>query len=156
MPEKAGTASPEADGRRPAKFRRPADEIVRRTARRLVRGGKASFRSQSTFREALLALVRRDEPLATIGGKRLRRLLVGVPGVRLSVHYTERTGAAPPDDCPVCGGALKPIRNRTLTGTSIVIGQRCERCEYWTHLHRRVPVRYVISAAGIDGRAPRR
>ncbi|MGP8077671.1 MAG: hypothetical protein ACLQD8_08205 [Thermoplasmata archaeon] len=156
MPGKVVEDSPPSDSRPPAKFRRPADELLRRVARRVVRGGKASFRSQAAFREAVLALVRRDEPLATVGGKRLRRLLIGVPGVRLSVHYTERPGVRPPEECPVCGGELTPIRNRTLTGDSIVLGQRCARCDYWTHGNRRVPVRYVFSGAGIDGRSARR
>jgi hypothetical protein len=134
------------------KFRRPPDDLVRRAARRVVRGGKASFPSQAAFREAVIALVRRDEPLATIGGRRLRRLLIGVPGVRLSVRYTERAGSALPSICPVCGGELKPIRNRTLTGDDIVLGRRCTRCNYWTHGNLRVPVRYLFSGGGIDGR----
>ncbi len=59
---------------------RPADEDVRRVARRLVRGAKATFTSQAQFRSSLLASLRRDEPLATIGGRRLCRLLLDVPG----------------------------------------------------------------------------
>ena len=155
MPGRDDTDERPSDGARAARFRRPADELVRRQARRLVRGGKASFRSQSAFRDALLELVRRDEPLAALGGARLRRLLVGVPGVRISVHYRERPGVPPPQRCPVCGAPLRPIRNRTLTGSSIVLGQRCERCDYWTHGHRRVPVRYLFSSTGTPGRSAR-
>jgi len=154
VPEKADADRPpsEDDG---AKFRRPADDLVRRAARRVVRGGKASFTSQVAFREAVLAVVRRDEPLATVSGRRLRRLLIGVPGVRLSVRYTEQPGRSLPESCPVCGAALAPIRNRTLTGDSIVLGRRCTRCDYWTHGSRRVPVRYLFTGAGIDGRVAR-
>ncbi len=151
----------DATGPRPAsewtgpRFRRPADDEIRRAARRLVRGGKAAFASQSEFRTALLAALRRDEPLATVGGPRLRRLLIGLPGVRLSVRYTERGPGGPLAACPVCGSSLRPIRNQTLAGESIVLGQRCARCDYWTHRARRVPVRYTVSSAGIDGRALR-
>lgn len=156
MPAKAATETPAPDEPAPPHFRRPADDIVRRAARRVVRGGKASFPSQAAFREAVLAYVRRDEPLATVGGRRLRRLLIGVAGVRLTVHYTERPGVPPPTECPVCGSELTPIRNRTLTGESIVLGRKCTRCDYWTHGHRRVPVRYSVTGAGIDGRPIRR
>jgi len=152
VPERADSVAPPASPRIAPKFRRPADEDVRRAARRLVRGRKASFTSQAQFRDALLTFLRRDEPLAVIGGRRLRRLLIDVPGVRLTVHYTERDHATPLAACPVCGSELKPIRNRTLTGESIVLGQRCVRCDYWTHRARRVPVRYQITSAGIDGR----
>jgi hypothetical protein len=152
VPERVAEDAPPRRRSRVPRFRRPDPELVRRMARRVVRGGRASFRSQTEFRDALLELLRREEPLATIGGPRLRRLLLDVPGVRMTVRYTERADGPPPTSCPVCGSALKPIRNQTLAGESIVLGQRCERCEYWTHRQRRVPVRYVFSKAGIDGR----
>jgi hypothetical protein len=154
VPERAVTDTPPGKVRIAPRFRRPADEEVRRAARRLVRGGKAAFASQARFRAALLTSLRRDEPLAVIGGRRLRRLLIDVPGVRMTVHYTEREHAPPLLECPVCGSSLRPILNRTLSGDSVVLGQRCTRCDYWTHRTRRVPVRYLITSAGIDGRRP--
>ena len=155
MPERDATDAPRPKPERAVKYRRPPAELVQRVARWVVRGGKATFPSQSAFREALLRQIRRDEPLATIGGQRLRRLLMGVPGVRLTVRYTERDDPRPLEHCPVCAGSLVPIRNRTLTGEIVALGQKCSRCEYWTHRQRRVPVRYVFSQAGIDGRRVR-
>ncbi len=155
MPAKDGTtASPSEEPEAP-RYRRPDEEVVRRAVRRVLRGRRASFPSQAAFLDAVVEFVRRDEPLATIGGPRLRRLLVDLEGVRLSVHYTEREGAPPPSSCPVCGGSLAPIRNRTLTGESVVLGQRCTRCDYWTHRVRRVPVRYGISRAQGSPRSTR-
>jgi hypothetical protein len=134
------------------RFRRPPPELIQRAARRVVRGGKASFASQAAFREALLFLIRREEPLAALGGTRLRRILIGVPGLRLTVRYREGPEGAPPSVCPVCGSELTEIRNRTLEGGRIVLGRKCARCDYWTHARRRIPVRYTFSKAGIDGR----
>ena len=151
MPAKDATEDRPGERDRSVKFRRPTAELVQRMARRVVRGGKAMFPSQAAFRAALLGHVRREEPLATISGARLRRLLIGVPGVRLSVRYTERHDPRPLLKCPVCASALEPIRNQTLTGETVVLGQRCSRCDYWTHGERRVPVRYTFSQAGIDG-----
>ncbi len=154
MPEKGATAVPDkVTGS--VKFRRPAAELVQRAARRVVRGSKATFSSQTAFLDALLRQIRRDEPLAALGGARLRRLLIDVPGVRLSVRYTERDDPRPLERCPVCASELHPIKNRTLTGDTVTLGQRCTRCDYWTHGTRRVPVRYVFSQAGIDGRSAR-
>ena len=155
MPAKDDTDDRPAKRARPVRFRRPPGELVQRAARRVLRGGKASFSSQAEFRGALLRQIRRDEPLAAIGGPRIRRLLVDVPGVRMTVRFTERTTARPLVACPVCGSPLSPIHNRTLTGDTVVLGQRCTRCDYWTHGTRRVPVRYIFSEAGIDGRARR-
>jgi len=152
VPAKDDTDASPPEGEPGPRYRRPSPELVRRLARRVVRGGRATFHSQAAFRDALLELLRREEPLATIGGPRLRRLLLEVPGVRMTVRYTERPDGPPPTACPVCGSGLRPIRNKTLSGESIVLGQRCERCDYWTHGPRRVPVRYSFSKAGIDGR----
>ena len=155
MPEKGDTDTRPAKRTRVIRFRRPPGELVQRAARRVLRGGKASFSSQAEFREAVLRQIRRDEPLAAIGGPRLRRLLVDVPGVRMTVRFRERATARPLVACPVCGSPLSPINNRTLTGDTVVLGQRCTRCDYWTHGTRRVPVRYLFSEAGIDGRPKR-
>ena len=155
MPEKGATDVPPSKRNRSVRFRRPPAEVVQRAARRVVRGSKASFGSQVEFREALLKVLRRDEPLAVLGGARLRRLLIDVPGVRMTVRFTERPTARPLVACPVCSSPLAPIHNRTLSGGTVVLGQRCTRCDYWTHGTRRVPVRYFFSEAGIDGRARR-
>lgn len=145
MPEKAVAERSPPRGEKEPRFRRPPPDEIARAARRAVRGGRASFASLAAFRAAVLADLRHDEPLATVGGPRLRRLLVSVPGVRLSVRYTERPHGTPPDRCPVCDGDLEPIRNRTLSGETIVLGHRCVRCAYWTHAARRVPVRYAVT-----------
>ncbi len=155
MPERAVAEASPRRPKLPPKFRRPAAELVARAARGAVRGGKPSFGSLAEFREAVLDALRREEPLATIGGPRLRRLLVGLPGVKLTVHYTERPDGGLPDRCPVCGSELVAVRNRTLTGETVVLGRECTRCAYWTHAARRVPVRYTV-ARGLPRSRPGR
>jgi hypothetical protein len=155
VPEKGDTVARPPKHEPVVHYRRPASDVVQRAARRLVRGGKASFSSQAEFREALLKMIRRDEPLAVLGGPRLRKLLIDVPGVRMTVRFTERPTARPLVACPVCSSPLAPIHNRTLTGETVVLGQKCTRCDYWTHGTRRVPVRYLFTEAGIDGRPKR-
>ncbi len=152
MPEKAGEGPPPADDAPTVRYRVPDETAVRRAARRVLRSGRPSYPSQASFRTAVERELRRDDPLAVLGGARLRRLLIDAPGVRLSVRYTERDDDRPVEECPVCGGALQPVRNRTLTGGLVVLGQRCTRCDYWTHRARRVPVRYAFSRGG---RGPR-
>ncbi len=147
MPGKGAGEPPPGSDREPAGFTRPEDDLVRRAARRVVRGGRASFPSQAAFRAAVVEAVRREEPRAALGGTRLRRLVVGLPGVRLAVRYSEKPGVPPLETCPVCGAGLVPIRNRTLSGETIVLGRRCSRCDYWCHRQRRVPVRYAFSGS---------
>jgi hypothetical protein len=148
VPGKGDEDKPHADERLAARYHIPDPELVRRTARRVLRSGRAIYPSQAAFRGAVLSALRQDDPLAVVGGTRLRRLVLETPGVRLSVHYTEREDAHALLACPVCGSELKPVRNRTLSGDSVVLGQECTRCDYWTHRLRRVPVRYAFSRGG--------
>ncbi len=156
MPERADADTSPRKARSSPRFRRPAAELVARAARGAVRGGKVSYASLAAFRAAVLDALHQEEPLATIGGPRLRRLLIGVPGVKMTVHYTERPDGPLPERCPVCGAELTAVRNRTLTGETVELGRECTRCAYWTHAARRVPVRYTIARGAARGRAGRR
>jgi hypothetical protein len=151
MPAKDDAAPSPAEPSAP-RFHRPDPDEIRRAARRILRGGRATYRSQAAFRSAVLEFLRQDDPLAVVSGTRLRHLALETPGVRLGVHYTEKPDLRPLTECPVCGSTLRPIRNATLTGDSIVLGQQCTRCRYWTHNVRRVPTRYTFARAGVDRR----
>jgi hypothetical protein len=146
----AGRADDEIspDSPRPVKYRRATPDAVRRAARRAFAGRARPYSSQAELRRALLPILRRKDPLLVLGGRRMRRLLLEVPGVRLRVRYAERATRRPLTACPVCDAELRPIRNRTLCGDRIVLGYRCTRCAYWTHLRRRVPVRYAFAPVG--------
>jgi ribosomal protein L34E len=115
---------------------------VRDAARRALTAQARSFPSQASFRRAVVPLLKREDPLFSIGGRRLRRLLIDAPGVRLRVRYAERENRAPLQRCPICQSPVTPIRNRTLWDDRVTLGYRCPQCGYWTHLRRRVPIRY--------------
>lgn len=134
----------------PPKFRRPPAEVVRALARRTLgrQGGRVP--SQAALRRALLPGLRSRDPLFVLGGVRMRQILLEADGVRVDVRYAERPSRRPLQRCPVCHAALRPIRNRTLEGDRVTLGYRCTRCGYWTHLRRRVPVRYRFVRVGAD------
>jgi hypothetical protein len=148
VPAKDDAASPRADEEPHRRYHVPDAEDVRRIARRVLRSGRPVYPSQASFRAAVEDALRREDPLAVVGGSRLRRLALETPGVRLSVHYAEREGLRELSACPVCSSPLKPVRNRTLSGDSVVLGQQCTRCDFWTHRTQRVPVRYTFSRSG--------
>jgi len=144
VPGKGGAARRRRP-RRPARYRRVAPGEVLAATARLAAHGALAFDSQAALRRAVLGEVRADEPTSALGGRRLRRLLIDAAAVRIAIRYAPR-----PDDerpvtaCPVCGDAVRPIRNRTIDGDRIVLGYTCRRCPYWTHRPRRVPVRYEL------------
>lgn len=153
MSEKVAAAPP-GRGRRPPrspKYRRPPADLVRSVARRTLGRVGRPIRSQAALRRALLPLLSAKDPLFVLGGWRLRKILLDAPGVRIDVRYAERPTRRPLPRCPVCRAALRPIRNRTLEGDRVILGYRCTKCSYWTHLRRRVPVRYRFLRVGVDG-----
>jgi len=149
VPGKADAAPPRKP-RAPAAFHRADADTVQAALDRLLVLGIGHYDSQAAFLRAFRPALRAENPAMRISGPRLRSLLVDTPGVRLLVRFSERTDEAPPASCPVCGGPLGPIRNRTLTGEVVALGLRCPKCGYWMHRRRRVPVRYTIQ------RVPRR
>ncbi len=129
-------------------YRLAASEDVRRAAIRAVRSPPRRYRSLTEFRNALLPILRREDPKCTLGGRRLRSLVVEIPSIRMEVRYSEQNRSEPLTHCPVCGAPVRPLRNRTLTGEEVVLGYRCSRCAYWTHRKRRIPVRYTFQRKG--------
>ncbi len=143
MPGKGGARGRRRPRRAPA-FRRPAPEIVRRAAEAVLVRSRGPIPSQGALLRAVAPVLRDEDPAFALGGRRLRGILLGIPSVRVTVEFAERPSRRPLTACPVCGGALTPIRNRTLLDDRITLGYRCPRCGYWTHLKRRVPVRYTF------------
>lgn len=141
MPGKGGGRGRRRPARRPA-FRRPPPEAVRRAAEAALARHRGPVPSQGALLRSVAPLLRREDPLFALGGRRLRALLLESPTVRVGVEFAERPTRRPLTACPVCGGPLAPIRNRTLLDDRVTLGYRCPRCGYWTHLKRRVPVRY--------------
>jgi hypothetical protein len=136
----------------PPRFRRPPPEAVRLAAQRALRRNRASIDSQAALWRALVPILRQEDPKFALGKRRMRHILVGAPGVRMDVRYTERERRSRVDQCPVCGGKVRPIRNATLWGDEVTLGYRCVQCAYWTHLRRRVPTRYRFSPAARSSR----
>jgi DNA-directed RNA polymerase subunit RPC12/RpoP len=130
-------------GGRP-RYHRPSEEAIEKAIRSALARPSSKVSSQRALLARVLPILRRRDPIAALGGRRLREVLVEVPGVRFDVTYREEVSRRPITRCPVCSAGLRPIRNRTLDEDRVTLGYQCERCGYWTHLRRRVPVRYAI------------
>jgi hypothetical protein len=154
VPAKGDAAAHRRPRRRGRRYHHAAPEEVRTAALELVRRARGPYPSQGELVRAVRRRLRADDPLAAVGGPRLRRLLITTDGVRVDVEYAERNVPGPLEACPVCGSAVVPIRNRTLDASAVTLGFRCPTCGYWTHRKRRVPVRYTFRAAS-DGPKPR-
>lgn len=121
-------------------------------AGRLSLRGKLEYPSQEAFLLAVRRELRALDAGSRIGARRLRRVLLDAGRLRLRIAYSERVDRRPLPWCPVCVDALRPVVNQTLEGDRVTLGYRCRRCGYWTHLNRRVPIRYSVRI--LPGRGP--
>jgi ribosomal protein L34E len=126
----------------PRRYRRPSSELIQDAARKVLTRASHHTSSQRALQQAILPLLRRNEPLSAITGRRMRMILLSTPGVRVTVRFAERAHRRPPSRCPVCATELEGIQNRTLEDGQVTLGYRCRNCGYWTHLRSRIPVRY--------------
>ncbi len=143
MPGKGDAAAPARPGRVPA-YRRAGPAALAEAAERLRARGRVEFPSQEAFVTQLRRELAREYPVLRIGTRRLRRLLVEAGALKLTISYARRTDRRPMTACPVCAGDLRRVLNRTLEDDRVLLGYACPRCGYWTHLGRRVPVRYGV------------
>lgn len=125
-------------------YRIPDKETLEVAIRRaLAQSGGAG--SLSALLQLVTEELQRQDPRYRVGPVRLRRVASQHNAVRTTIH-TRRASSdeALRDACPVCGGVLKTVRNRTLTGETVALESRCTACPYWSGRHRRVPVRYAF------------
>ncbi len=149
MPAKAGAArwpSPKGTPRRRS-YRIPPEDLVRAEALERIGSGEGPSTQRGLREEVLRGLGGRRRRFA-LSGRRLRHILLATPGVNVQTRFAQRAGRQPLTACPVCSSPVRPIRNHTLLGDRVVLGYECARCGYWTHLKRRVPVRYAFTLGG--------
>ena len=124
-------------------YRIPSTERVRDAVRRVL----SRDRSAASLHE-LTRLVRaeleEDDPRFRVGPERIRRLASRMNAVRTSIHTRRGATRDATAGCPVCGGRLEVVRNRTLRGDDVALEARCTECPYWTGREKRVPVRYAF------------
>lgn len=128
--------------RSPRRFRRPDDPSVAEAIAALPAVGPVRFDSLEELLGRLRRRLAREDPLFALGPSRLRTLATKSGLVRWRIDYRSEAGRPPFVVCPVCRGPLAPVRNRTLEGDSVTLGQSCRACGYWSQRERRVPVRY--------------
>lgn len=119
---------------------------MERLALAVLRSHGGVVETQEALREELARRLRLEDATYRVGAGRLRRLLLASRAIHLEVRYALRPLRRPLEACPVCQQKVRPIRNRTLFGDTVVTGYRCSSCAFWTPLKRRVPARYVFRA----------
>lgn len=128
-------------------FRLPSDEEILDAALGALRA-RRTVRSETALLRIVRAALRKADPNFTVGRRRLRLVCLRSGKVEVTVftRYSDERRAL--SRCPVCRGAIVPIRNRTVYDGSVTLGHRCTVCGYWTGIRRRVPTLYVYTRRG--------
>lgn len=126
------------------RFHVPKDEEVAVAVLRAIQE-RGPFRSQKQFRGAVVEALRATDPKATVGEARLRHIALRSKMIHLELDYRDGTGKIE-EECPVCGGQLRKVRNRTLNKKTVVTGFECPKCVYRTPSEKMRPARYQFSA----------
>lgn len=97
--------------------------------------------SQQELGALVRGVLQGEEKAFRVSDARVRRLAVQEGLAEVTVE-TGTTSQPPREACPVCGGEVEAVRNRTLTGGETVVGVRCARCSYRAGARHEVPLRY--------------
>ncbi len=131
---------------RPAKvdYTLPDEGIILEAALGALRH-RRTVRSETALLKVVREAVRRVDPKFTVGRRRLRLLCLKSGKVEVTA-FTRFSGERRAiSKCPVCRGAIAPIRNKTVYDGSVTLGYRCSVCGYWTGIRRRIPTLYVYA-----------
>ena len=114
--------------------------------------------SLDELRSYVIQELRKINPEYTISTRRLRRIIATMDEVEMTISlseskaYTEYLGGDNAlknlTHCPVCGSKLKPVRNQTIYGWTVVIEKKCPVCGYWTGRVIRKPYKYEFCLKG--------
>lgn len=127
-------------------YRVPATELLAVAIADVLRS-HASVGSQAQFTELVRQKLRDIDPEYAVTEERLRRMAVRSGLVTVEVESRDSGKRTRTKVCPVCGGRMERVRNRTLAGGTTTLGYRCDTCPYATGPTRRIPVRYVFRSA---------
>jgi predicted RNA-binding Zn-ribbon protein involved in translation (DUF1610 family) len=115
----------------------PKDDAVKFVVKAVLH--KRIARSQQELVHLVNAELRKVDPDYSISGKRLRDIVVTIPGVRISAKTKK---GSMPQKCPVCGSGLRKVWTKNLRGRKVLENLMCPKCGYSGHGRRWEPRKY--------------
>ena len=119
------------------RYRIPKNELVREILGSLAEE-KREFSSLEGLTREVRSRLRKLNRNYVISADRCRKVGAEFFSIEASPSSKRYTGT----DCPVCGGGLNVIKNRTINGSDVPLGYRCGKCGYSSKGYLRVPARY--------------
>lgn len=125
-------------------YRIPAEkDVVRAIENCLAR--TPHMKSQTELCNAVSAELACIDPDYRIGAERIRRIGVTHGLFSLEIRYARTSRKSEYDCCPVCGGSLTSVKNRTIEGGTVDLTRKCRNCGYSVRGNTTRPARYTIN-----------
>ena len=121
----------------------PTDEQIN-TALKNVLKKYRTINSQHKLKQLVTKELSSKKEKYAVSGARLRHITINSDLVKLEIHSREGDPKKTMNKCPVCHGALKRVKNKTIWGGEVTIEFSCDKCRYWTGKKKRIPKRYVF------------
>ena len=123
------------------KWKLPSDELLLKAVEKVLKSRGIVHGQEKLERLVARELAKVDKNYR-VSGKRIRKLLASVDWARISVKFGNHELAV---FCPICMSKLKPVYTKNLAGKRIMIGLKCERCNYVTRPGGGKPRLYIFS-----------
>jgi len=121
----------------------PSDEQVLKSLEKVLKEYR-TVQSQNKLKRLVTKELTTKKKKFSVSGSRLRNIALKSNFVKLEIHTREGDPKKIMIKCPVCGNALKRVKNLTIWGGEVTIEFRCMKCGYWTGKKKRIPRRYVF------------
>jgi len=121
----------------------PSDNQVEVALRKILKENR-TIQSQKKLKQLIIRELNKKKKTFGVSESRLRKIAINSNFVKLEIHSREGDPSRFLAKCPVCGSALKRVKNLTIWGGEVTIEFSCSNCSYWTGKKKRIPTRYVF------------
>ncbi|MCD6477525.1 MAG: hypothetical protein J7K87_00805 [Candidatus Aenigmarchaeota archaeon] len=106
----------------------PDAELVKRIIYQTLRT-RGIVHSQEELADIVKKELKKLNKRFTITPNRVRRIALQIGNIDITVR-TKKSKKSKPKKCPVCGNKLTPVYAKNLLGKKIVVGFKCDVCNY--------------------------
>ena len=121
----------------------PSDSQIEIALKKILKENR-TIQSQKKLKQLLVKELNAKKITFGVSESRLRKIAINSNFVKLEIHSREGDPRKLLAKCPVCGSALKRVKNLTIWGGEVTIELNCSNCGYWTGKKKRIPTRYVF------------
>ncbi|OYT42476.1 MAG: hypothetical protein B6U78_01085 [Candidatus Aenigmarchaeota archaeon ex4484_224] len=107
----------------------PKKEKVVEAIKKVVRT-RIKVTSLQELTNLVLKELRRKNRLYSITSNRIKKLILEIPEIEIKAKTKRTPSEKIPENCPICGSKLEPIKIKNLANQWITIGYKCTKCGY--------------------------